>query len=106
MLECSLVIYVSRSCLDASHFLHNDACMYVYHHRCGITIMIAMPLNLLPCREALLEVVDVWFHYSHHRADQEGSNPEEQGCWRLFHRLNSTEDVEGKYQVFINSLDV
>ena len=68
-----------------------------YDHRCGITIMIAMPLNLLPCREALLEVVDVWFHYSHHRAGQEGSNPEEQGCWRLFHRLNSTEDVEGQY---------
>ena len=97
MLECLLVFYVvSRSCLDASHF-HDDVCMHVYHDRCGITIMIAMPLNLLPCREALLEVVDVWFHYSHHRADQEGSNPEEQGCWRLFHRLNATEDVEGEY---------
>ena len=103
MLECLLVIYVSRSCLDASH---SPWLFYVYHHRCGVTIMIAMPLNLLPCREALLEVVDVWFHYSHHRADQEGSNPEEQGCWRLFHRLNSTEDVEGKYQVLIILLDI
>ncbi|KAL7541158.1 hypothetical protein ACHAXR_010834, partial [Thalassiosira sp. AJA248-18] len=62
---------------------------------CGITIMIAVPMNLLPCREALLEVVDVWFHHSHHRPDQSANvREEEQCCWKMFHRLNSYETVE------------
>ena len=57
--------------------------------------MIAMPLNLLPCREALLEVVDVWFHNSHHRSDEATIHREkEKCCWRLFHRYNSYETVE------------
>mmetsp|Transcript_16254 Transcript_16254/g.29356 ORF Transcript_16254/g.29356 Transcript_16254/m.29356 type:complete len:541 (+) Transcript_16254:338-1960(+) len=34
---------------------------------CGTTIVFAWPLMLLPCRESLLEVVDVWFHHTHPR---------------------------------------
>eukprot|EP00581_Thalassiosira_minuscula_P009196 CAMPEP_0183707506 /NCGR_PEP_ID=MMETSP0737-20130205/4062_1 /TAXON_ID=385413 /ORGANISM="Thalassiosira miniscula, Strain CCMP1093" /LENGTH=578 /DNA_ID=CAMNT_0025935193 /DNA_START=269 /DNA_END=2002 /DNA_ORIENTATION=+ len=60
---------------------------------CGITIMIALPMNLLPCREALLEVVDVWFHHSHHRTESDAL-PEEQCCWKLFRRYNSYESVQ------------
>eukprot|EP00571_Detonula_confervacea_P014531 CAMPEP_0172308436 /NCGR_PEP_ID=MMETSP1058-20130122/9027_1 /TAXON_ID=83371 /ORGANISM="Detonula confervacea, Strain CCMP 353" /LENGTH=530 /DNA_ID=CAMNT_0013020851 /DNA_START=138 /DNA_END=1726 /DNA_ORIENTATION=+ len=61
---------------------------------CGITIMFAMPMMALPCREALLEVVDVWFHHSHHIRDETAEVPttgEETCCWKLFHRCNKSE---------------
>ena len=57
---------------------------------CGITILVAMPMNLLPCRESLLEVIDINFHRTHHRTDHE----REKCCWTLFHRLNSYESVQ------------
>jgi len=59
---------------------------------CGITIMLVMPMTLLPCREALLEVVDVRFHRSHHRSES-GNAREETCCWKLFHEYNSSESV-------------
>eukprot|EP00578_Thalassiosira_sp_NH16_P013394 CAMPEP_0181107494 /NCGR_PEP_ID=MMETSP1071-20121207/17117_1 /TAXON_ID=35127 /ORGANISM="Thalassiosira sp., Strain NH16" /LENGTH=425 /DNA_ID=CAMNT_0023191015 /DNA_START=449 /DNA_END=1723 /DNA_ORIENTATION=+ len=59
---------------------------------CGITMILVMPMVLLPCREALLEVVDVRFHESHHRSDIGNANAE-QCWWKLFHRYNSTESV-------------
>jgi len=60
---------------------------------CGITIMLVMPMTLLPCREALLEVVDVRFHRSHHRSES-GNAREEQCCWKVFHECNSSESVQ------------
>lgn len=66
---------------------------------CGITIMFAMPMMALPCREALLEVVDVWFHHSHHIQNEittadSGEVPPEKCCWKLFHRCNPSETVQ------------
>lgn len=66
----------------------------------GVAIMLAMPLMALPCREALLEVVDVWFHDSHHRrgdVDNGGADADETSwCWRLFHRCNKDETTQDR----------
>lgn len=56
-----------------------------------MTIMVACPMNLLPCREALLEVIDVSFHQTHHRSDR--ASHQEECCWRFFRRYNSFETV-------------
>ena len=63
---------------------------FIFKHRigCGVTIMLASPLMILPCRDSLLEVVDVWFHHSHHSNSNSSTN-EEQYCWRVLHRLNN-----------------
>mmetsp|Transcript_31343 Transcript_31343/g.66522 ORF Transcript_31343/g.66522 Transcript_31343/m.66522 type:complete len:643 (-) Transcript_31343:92-2020(-) len=71
---------------------------------CGTTLMLAMPLMALPCREALLEVIDVLFHRSHHRkntpvviGDDENNlqSIENEGfCWRLCHKCNKTESIQ------------
>lgn len=78
----------------------------------GLTIMLAMPLMLLPCREALLEVVDIYFHHSHHRSS--GNNDglsnvnitsnieEDNSCWKIFHRLNK---AETEYDAIITTED-
>ena len=51
-------------------------------------------MNLLPCREALLEVIDVWFHQQHHRSDlSDDDRQEEECCWKIFHRYNSFEST-------------
>lgn len=64
---------------------------------CGVTIMLASPLMILPCRDSLLEVVDVWFHHSHHSNSNSSPN-EEQYCWRVLHRLNNKyEKVEDAF---------
>lgn len=73
--------------------------------------MFAMPMMALPCREALLEVVDVWFHHSHHLPNESDNDNgsdggdgehasmasseirEEATCWKILHRWNSTETV-------------
>ena len=60
---------------------------------CGITICIAMPMNLLPARDSLLEVIDVWYHRSHHRSDAIDTHEEDQCCWRFLHRYNSAESA-------------
>ena len=62
----------------------------------GTTIMLAMPLMALPCREALLEVVDVWFHQSHHITTTNVEAPrspttEESSCWKVLHQFNRAE---------------
>jgi len=44
--------------------------------------------SFLPCRDALLEVVDVYFHHSHHRSTT--SEPENI-CWNALHRFNKNE---------------
>ena len=55
--------------------------------------MFAMSLTALPCQGALLEVVDIWFHHSHH-----WSNPteeeEEQCSWSLCRKFNRYETVQ------------
>ena len=55
-------------------------------------------MNLLPCREALLEVIDVYFHQQHHRSTEatnnNNQNREEECCWRFFRRYNSIESVQ------------
>lgn len=43
---------------------------------CGITMMLAVPMSLLPCREALLEIVNVYFHEAH----REG-RPQQRQWW-------------------------
>ena len=65
---------------------------------CGTTIVFAMPLMALPCREALLEIVDVWFHHSHHQVnsnDNTTATPltidDDKSCWKVFHRFNRAE---------------
>ena len=80
---------------------------------CGITLMLAMPMMALPCREALLEVVDVRFHRSHHANNDDvvasgitddddvfgggatagGGNEEEGSPCKLFRRCNKYETV-------------
>jgi len=62
--------------------------------------MLAMPMMALPCREALLEVVDVWFHHSHHLPDDESVDggvttaENDTCCWRFFRRCNTSETVQ------------
>ena len=77
----------------------------------GLTIMLAMPLMLLPCREALLEVVDIYFHQSHHQSgNNDGLNnvnitsniEEDNSCWKIFHRLNN---AETEYDAIITTED-
>ena len=65
---------------------------------CGTMIMFAVPMVTLPCREALLEVVDVWFHHEHHLADEASTDAQLEGnekcCWSLFHQYNPSETAE------------
>ena len=79
---------------------------------CGTSLMLAMPMMALPCREALLEVVDVWFHRSHQTSNDgvvasgitddddvgggatAGRGNEEEGSpWKLLRRCNKYETV-------------
>ena len=71
---------------------------------CGSSLMLAMPLIALPCREALLEVIDVFFHRSHHRQNApvviNGNKRDapamdnEQFCWRWCHKFNKYETIQ------------
>eukprot|EP00986_Skeletonema_menzelii_P019549 scaffold28406_cov143-Skeletonema_menzelii.AAC.1 len=62
---------------------------------CGTTLMLAMPLMALPCRDALLEVVDVLFHRSHHRsADSNLDANNDTLLWRMLHKLNRNESID------------
>lgn len=61
---------------------------------CGVTVIFATPLMMLPCREALLEILDVRFHRSHHRGSESAAGREEGCCWNLFHRCNLIEPVQ------------
>lgn len=65
---------------------------------CGTTLMLAMPLMALPCRDALLEVVDVLFHRSHHRSDIDSSSSVDASndtlLWRILHNLNRNESID------------
>ena len=65
---------------------------------CGTTLILAMPLMALPCRDALLEVVDVLFHRSHHRSGDDvfSSNDANNDSlfWKLLHKLNKNESVQ------------
>lgn len=60
----------------------------------GITIMLAMPMIALPCREALLEVVDIWYHRSHHTTNLVDNARAKTGTgkfhWKLFHWCSIT----------------
>ncbi|KAL7427388.1 hypothetical protein ACHAXH_002101 [Discostella pseudostelligera] len=62
----------------------------------GLTIMLAMPMMALPCREALLEVLDVWYHRSHHLTNMIGNvsaRTDIVKChWSLFHWCNITSE--------------
>jgi hypothetical protein len=62
----------------------------------GLTIVLALPLMALPCRDSLLEIVDVSFHRSHHRLGNSTHNKEYefQYCWNLFHACNRNESIE------------
>lgn len=62
----------------------------------GVTITLAMPLMALPCRDSLLEIIDVWFHRSHHRsgAFDHRNVTEGQSCWNLFHTFNRNKTVQ------------
>eukprot|EP00985_Skeletonema_marinoi_P005966 scaffold2586_cov256-Skeletonema_marinoi.AAC.3 len=55
---------------------------------CGTTLVLALPLSFLPGRDALLEIIDVWFHHSHHRSN---SAETEHICWNALHRFNKSE---------------
>lgn len=61
---------------------------------CGTTLMLAMPLMALPCRDALLEVVDVLFHRSHHRSDSPSDASNDTLLWRMLHKLNRNESID------------
>ena len=67
---------------------------------CGTTLMLATPLMALPCRDALLEVVDVLFHRSHHRSDIDSSSSSSADAskdtllWRILHKLNRNESID------------
>lgn len=65
----------------------------------GLTIMLAMPMMALPCREALLEVLDVWYHRSHHLTNIMIGNVSvartdniEKCQWNVFHWCNTTSE--------------
>ncbi|KAL7545006.1 hypothetical protein ACHAWF_008376 [Thalassiosira exigua] len=67
---------------------------------CGTTIAFAVPMIALPCREALLEVVDVKYHDEHHvttTANQQSAEVASSGgggekwYWKLCHRCNRSE---------------
>jgi hypothetical protein len=62
----------------------------------GLTIVLALPLMALPCRDSLLEIVDVWFHRSHHRLGNSthSIDYEEGWCWNLFHICNRNESMD------------
>jgi len=62
----------------------------------GLTILMATPMILLPCRDALLEMVDVWYHRSHHKGSGENSagTNNETCCWRMLHKYNTLETAE------------
>lgn len=62
----------------------------------GLTITLALPLMALPCRDSLLEIIDVWFHRSHHRSSDSTQSraKEEQCCWSFFHSHNRSETVQ------------
>lgn len=57
----------------------------------GMTIALALPLSFLPGRDALLEIIDVWFHRSHHRSN---STETEHICWNALHRFNKNESLK------------
>ncbi|KAL3803397.1 hypothetical protein HJC23_009361 [Cyclotella cryptica] len=61
----------------------------------GVTITLAMPLMALPCRDSLLEIIDVWFHRSHHRSRPSAYNKAKEGqrCWNLFHTCIRSETI-------------
>jgi len=61
----------------------------------GVTITLAMPLMALPCRDSLLEIIDVWFHRSHHRSGTSAHQKvnDGQSCWNLFHTFNRSETI-------------
>ena len=44
--------------------------------------------SFLPGRDALLEIIDVWFHHSHHRSN---SAETEHICWNVLHKCNKNE---------------
>jgi hypothetical protein len=79
---------------------------------CGTTLMLAMPMMALPCREALLEVVDVRFQRSHRTNNSDvvvsgisddddvgggttagGGNEEGGSSWKLLRRWDKYETV-------------
>jgi len=67
---------------------------------CGTTLILGMPLLALPCRDALLEVVDVLFHRSHHRSSEDydysssNANNNDSLFWKLLHKLNKNETIQ------------
>jgi len=66
---------------------------------CGTTLFLGLPLLALPCRDALLEVVDVLFHRSHHRSSDHNSfssneNKNDSLFWKLLHKLNKNETIQ------------
>jgi len=61
----------------------------------GLTITLALPLMALPCRDSLLEIIDVWFHRSHHRSSDSTRRVEkEQCCWSIFRSFNRSETMQ------------
>jgi len=53
----------------------------------------ATPVILLPCQDALLEMVDVWYHRLRHKHSSKnlaGTN-NEICCWRTLHKYNTPE---------------
>lgn len=61
----------------------------------GLTVTLALPLMSLPCRDSLLEIIDVWFHRSHHRSTPTHRElKEDQCCWSLFHTCNRDETAD------------
>mmetsp|Transcript_19208 Transcript_19208/g.46360 ORF Transcript_19208/g.46360 Transcript_19208/m.46360 type:complete len:585 (-) Transcript_19208:968-2722(-) len=56
--------------------LHFDLLMFLGRIGCGVTISLAMPMMLLPCRASLLEVLDVVIYGPHH-VPVEADNEEE-----------------------------
>lgn len=62
----------------------------------GLTIVLALPLMVLPCRDSLLEIIDVWFHRTNHRSNNliENESNGEKCCWNIFHSCNRNESIE------------
>ena len=59
----------------------------------GLVIILALPLMTLPCRDSLLEIIDVWLHRSRHQSSAllQSNLKDKICCWNLFDQCSKSE---------------
>lgn len=72
----------------------------------GVTIMLAMPMMALPCRDALLEVLDVWYHRTHHVTNMIGNARARAEHGRLLHWCSMTSSDTVQYTPIVTEDEV